>query len=255
MHRMFAAVVCPECAKQFSVPRADMGSPVACPWCGRTVAALPLAAPKPLSLDDAVQLPPVARHAERSRFSAGGMLLKLALVAVGSVFACGGAFLAGRLLPGCSAVGWRELAPPDGGCRITLPAEPVEESIAANPASPATRDGKRFVARSRLAGVTASVGWLELDPEKAKLTRADDVIAAEKDRRASEFGGSVAREAAVKDGPRDGRQVEFDTPSGPWTERYVYVPTGLRPRLYVVGVSGPADSPAARRVLDSFRVD
>jgi hypothetical protein len=183
------------------------------------------------------------------------VLLKLALVAIGSVFACGGAFLAGRLLPGCSAAGWREFAPPEGGCRASLPAEPVEEAIAANPASPVTRDGKRFVARSRVAGVTASVGWLELDPERAKLTRADDAIAAEKDRRTAELGATVVREAAVKDGPRDGRQVEFDTPNGPWTERYVYVPTGPRPRFYIVGVSGPADSPAARKVLDSFRVD
>ena len=59
----------------------------------------------------------------------------------------------------------------------------------------------------------------------------------------------------MKDGNRDGRQVEFDTPAGPWVERYVYAPAGPRPRLYAVGVTGPADGPAARRVLDSFRVE
>jgi hypothetical protein len=256
MHRMFAAVVCPECGKPFQVPRAALGEPAGCPWCGQTVAALPVATKaKPLSLDDAVQLPPVAKNPGGSRPSLAGLVVKLAVVAAACVVVGIGAFVVSRYGPRLLAdAGWRTFAPADGGCRAALPAEPVEEAVPANPASPVTRGGKRFAARPRF-GPSAAVGWLDLDPEKARVTRAEDAIAAERDRRAAELGGTVAREAAVKDGARDGRQVEFDTPAGPWVERYVYAPDGPRPRLYFAGVTGPADAPAARRVLDSFRVE
>lgn len=251
MHGMFAAVVCPECGKPFQVPRAALGEPAGCPWCEKTVAALPVATTaKPLSLDDAVQLP--------APKNSGGLRPPLAgviAVVAGCLIVGGGAFLVSRYGPGLAAdAGWRTFAPADGGCRAVLPADPVEEAVAANPASPVTRGGKRFVARRRF-GPSATLGWLDLDPERAKATRAEDAIAAARDRRAAELGGTVVREAAVKDGNRDGRQVEFDTPGGPWVERYVYVPDGPRPRLYAVGVTGPADGPAARRVLESFRVE
>ena len=256
MHGMFAAVVCPECGKPFQVPRAALGEPAGCPWCEKTVSALPVAATaKPLSLDDAVQLPSSGKNSGGSRTPLAGSAVKLIVVAAVCLLVGGGAFVASRYGPRLFAdAGWRAFAPPDGGCRVTLPAEPVEEAVPANPASPVTRGGKRFVARPRF-GPAASIGWIDLDPEKAKVTRAEDAITAERDRRAAELGGTLAREAAVKDGARDGRQVEFDTPAGPWVERYVYAAEGPRPRLYVVGVTGPADGAAARRVLDSFRVE
>ncbi len=256
---MFVAVACPQCGKPFQVEEPAVGRPAACPWCKQVVTALPVAEPagapsRPLSLDEAVQLPPAGtRPAPRGRLGPKLFVLAAVCVVVGV-----GTFLLARYGSGVVAGGaWREFAPPDGDCSVKLPADPVEEAVAADPRSPVTVGGKRFVARRWFERVTAEVGWLDLDREKARLARAGDVIDPERDRRAAALGGKAVKEGVAKFGTRDGREVQFETPGGPWVELYVFAPDGPHPRLYFVGVGGPnvaPDGPTARTVLDSFRL-
>jgi len=140
---------------------------------------------------------------------------------------------------------------------VQLPAEPVQEPIAANPGSPVTLGGVNYVARFN-SGLSASIGWQDIDAERVKLARTEDVLAAQRDFRASQMRGKVIREAAVKQDRIDGREVTFDLGDQVVVDRYLLVPDGPRPRLYIVSVSVPkkdAEGSTVRLVIDSFRLD
>lgn len=208
--------------------------------------------PAPLSLDEAEQLPPTSPPSSRSGRGRWVLLgLLTAAVAVGT-------FTYVRFGRGVLPEGvWREVRPAGEGFRVLLPAEPEEETIPANPLSPVTRPGKRYVAHRWYEQVTVSAGWLDLDPERAKRSRFEDVIAAERDRFARERNGTVAGEAAVKFDAHDGRQFTLTTPSGLWVVRYVYAAEATQPRLYFVAVGGPKvdpEGPTARKALESLRL-
>src|SRR5205823_9828367 len=83
---------------------------------------------------------------------------------------------------------WREFSPPDGSFRVTLPGEPAAETTEPVPDFTMTRPGERYVARSWYAGVTASVGWIGIDPDRAKDMRLEDLAGGEASRRRQELG-------------------------------------------------------------------
>ena len=109
------------------------------------------------------------------------------------------------------------------------------------------------------------IGWRDLDPEWVKLAAQDrdgaitlPVLTAERDRRKDQVGGTIAKEARVRFGAFLGLEVQMDTPRGKLVERYIVSLDGPRPRLYFMGIeakNAAADSPAAQKLFNSFRVN
>lgn len=282
---MFVPVACLKCGKMFQVPAAAAGTEVGCPWCKAVTPALPVAGvpapevgdspeaqPEPLSLDDTPQLPeppprripesPPAPVAVRPPFrfrlkTALGVLALMVAVAAATVAVLG--YGAGRF----AASAWAEFTPPDGSCSVALPGTPTAERVEPG-ADGITRGGERYVATGWYSRIAAWVGWQDLDPAWAKQAAADrdgvltsPVIAAERDRRKGQVGGTVTAEGTVRFGKYAGKVVQMDTPRGKLVEQYILALDGPRPRLYFLGVEAKnltPDSPAARRVFDSFRV-
>lgn len=251
---MFTAVACSRCGKAFQVAATALGTSVACPWCKESVLALPVASSPgesvtnaPLSLDAATQLPlPPAGPSPFPRLYLFGAI---------SVFAGVLAFFAVRYAT--SGGSWSEFAAPDGSVRAKLPGDPTEETLSANPHSPATLGGKRYTANQWLTDVTAWMGWVDIDPERAKLARPEDLIAAERNRRIDELGGKVAADGPLKLDEFSGIKVRYDTPNGPAIDQFLVVSSGAHPRLYVLGASASTEAAveeAANRVLLSFRI-
>lgn len=273
---MFVPVACLKCGKMFQVPAAAAGTEVACPWCKAATPALPVAGvsapdagdspeaqPEPLSLDDAPQVaePPPAPVA-RPPFhfplkTALGVLALMLVVAAVTVAVLG--YGSGRF----AASAWAEFTPPDGSCSVALPGTPTAGRVEPG-ADGITRGGERYTATGWYSGTAAWVGWQDLDPGWAKQAAADrdgvltaPVIAAERDRRKGQVGGTITAEGTVRFGKYAGKVIQMDTPRGKLVERYILALDGPRPRLYFLGVEGKnltPDSPAARRVFDSFRV-
>ncbi len=238
---MLVPVACGKCGKPFQVDEPAVGTAVECPWCKAGVLALPVAAPtatapQPLSLDQAVQLPP---EGSRPR-SGGNLLVRVFLLAVAMVVAGVVGWLASQYGSGRIPEGaWREVEFPDGNCKVKLPGTPVEEPFHIDTRFPGILGGKRHVVRRRFEQVHVGVGWLDLDPLVARTMHDDSLIAYERERRAAELGGkAVVRGSAQVDGfPAE--DVEYDTPNGPVYERLVAALNTPRPRLYVVTVGGP----------------
>lgn len=272
---MFVPVACLKCGKMFQVPGAAAGTEVACPWCRATTPALPVAgvpAPdaggspaassEPLSLDDAPQLPEPPPVPTRPPFrlplkTALGVLALMLVVTAVTVAVLG--YGSGRF----AASAWAEFTPPDGSCSVALPGNPTAERVEPG-GDGITRGGERYTAAGWYSGTAAWVGWQDLDPGWAKQAAADrdgvltsPVIAAERDRRKQQVGGTVTAEGAVRFGKYAGKVVQMDTPRGQLVEQYILALGGPRPRLYFLGVEAKnltPDGPAARRVFDSFRV-
>jgi hypothetical protein len=248
---MFVPVACPQCGKPFQAAADAAGRSVVCPWCRAAVPGLPVASPSAevLSLDDeepAGLHPRLARRPRARTIVAvvlGVAVLTFAVLRVGKLF----------------DADWTEFTPPDGSCRVLLPARPmIAEAVAANPHSPTVRGGERFVARKWSLKFVASLGWADLDPERAKAVRAEDLIAAEVRRRCDDLKAAAGRPAPCRVDDFQGAEVTYDTPAGTRVELLLVVPTGPRPRLYVLAVEGKdvkADDPVVRRFFNSFRVN
>ena len=275
---MFAQVACWKCGKPFQVPQAQLGQPVACPWCRETGTPLPVVGVVPEALPD--DAPPhvraVAKRVDAKSPASGSKRPWLAPVVVIllSLLVLVVAYLGARYYRG-SVPGfvWQRFDAPDGTCRIDLPGGTAEAELPANPKSPITRAGKRFTASSTFTRLGGFVGWYDLDPALIALTRSEDVFGPERDRRKAETGWTVeAESSAAKFGSYDPHaksekeknryfdtlEVRYVGGSTKYVERYVYVTAGPKPRLYVLGVGGGGfdpDGDAAKRVLSSFWFD
>jgi hypothetical protein len=287
---MFVPVACLKCGKMFQVPEAAAGAEVACPWCRAATTALPIAgtlaspvtetpaphAPTPphelLSLDDAEPAPELPRVIPEplpraipvppwppARFSLRPLLVGLAIVVVGSAATLAVLrYGSGHISP----ASWAEFTPPDGSCSFALPGTPTAESL--EPTDGVAGGGERYVTTGWYSRATVWVGWRTLDPAWAKQAQADrdgaltaPVLAAERDRRKEQAGGTVTREAKVRYAAYSGSRVEMDTPRGQLVEFYIVVPDGPRPRLYFLGIEAKhvaPDGPAATRLFGSFKL-
>lgn len=270
---MFVPVACNRCGKPFQVPEAAAGSNVACPWCQATVPALPVAGvasppasaggspdqPEPLSLDDAEPLAPPRPARRPFPFLTLAVGLVLVVVVAGLTVAVLG-YGSGRL----PASAWRDFTAPDESFAVFLPGTPTAEKLDPDPAIPSTGGGEIFATRGWYSRARAWVGYRELDPAWAKQAAMDrdgivanPLLALVRDRRKAELGATSSREAGIRVNAWWGSEVEMDTPTGKVVERYLVVPDGPRPRLYLIGLQAKkitADSPAARKLFNSFRV-
>lgn len=262
---MFVPVACVRCGKPFQVPPAAAGTDVPCPWCNAVGPALPVvvpdlsrltpaaqeptAPPEPLSLDDdpPAPAPPAAR---RRWWPVVGVVVLAAAVFAVTLVALG--YHAGRVPPSA----WRAVTAPDGSFRVELPAEPVVGPVGPLADFPMARGGQRLTARGWYSGVTASVGWYDLDPERAKTMRADDLAGGVFAARRAELGATATSQASVRRADRDGFEYRYGTPTGPAADRVVVVGTGPRPRVYVLSYAAPRlgeNDPGLTRFWESFR--
>jgi hypothetical protein len=249
---VFAQVACGKCGKPFQVPEAQLGQSVVCSWCRESVTAVPLSGIVPEALpDDSPALPRPRLKRPWLAPVLVTLLSGLALVVayVGSAYYRGG-------VPGFV---WQRFEAPDGTCRVDLPGRVTEEELPADPKSPITLSGKKFTASSTFTRVGGFVGWYDLDPRPIQMTRPEDVLAAERERRKAETGWAVETEStSARVGGFDLLEVQFADGSAKYVERYVFVTKGPHKRLYVLGVGGGHFDPAgedAKRVLNSFWFD
>ena len=271
---MFLPVACLQCGKLFQVPHAAAGTDVACPWCKATTPALPVAGvptvpvEEPLSLDDAPALPkrrlkaePVARSSIPTEWILNAAIgLVLAVVVLGITLAVL-RYGSGHISP----IAWSEFTPPDGSCTISLPGSPTLESLDPSPADTTTRGLQKYSTHGWYSGTKVWFGWRDLDPAWVKQAAMDrdgaitsPVLAAERDLRKAQVGGTIAKEATVRFGQNLGLEVQMDTPKGKLIERYIVATDGPRPRLYFMGIeakNATADSAYAQKLFNSFRVN
>lgn len=247
-------VTCSKCGKPFQVPEAALGQSAVCPWCQADVLALPLAqtaAPEPLSLDD----DPPASPGRTLRSLAVQLVLGVLLLTV--VF--GIAFVAARSGTGwVPEFGWVAFEAPDGSCRAELLAAAIgPEVYEPIPDFPMTRPGQRFQARGGYSKVAMSVGWIDVDREKAKLLRLEDIAGGEMARRKKELQATSTTSSNRKRNNREGLEVRYQTPSGVVVDRMIYIGEGTNPRLYVLSHSTPVLREGERsleRFFDSFQL-
>lgn len=261
---MFAQVACGKCGKPFQVPKGHLGHPVACSWCQETVTAIPLAGVIPEALPDDLPgapktvSPVPTRVADRPHskrpWLAPVVIVLLSAVALILAF-CGSRYYRGSV-PGFV---WQRFEAADGTCRVDLPGAITEAELPANPQSPVTKSGRKFIASSAFTRIGGFVGWYDLALERVELARAEDVLAAERERRKAETGWTVeAESASAKVGGFGATEVRFADGSRRYIERYVLVNKGPHPRLYVLSIGGgnfDPDGEAAKRVLASFWFD
>ena len=253
---MFVTLTCERCNKSFqATSRAGTGA-VPCPWCQSAI-SVPGGEPAPLSLDAAVQLPPVSPAVPTPTLppvrSRSLIWLALVCVAVGLT-----AFAVSRYGSGnVPESAWQKYQPADASFEVLLPGEPSEEPRTEPARSPSMRDGGQVIVRRRFEGVNAWVTWVDLIPDRVKSARPEDLIASERERRVAELPGKPIAVGGLKFGPWTGEEVRYETANGPAVERVIAVTTGSYPRVYCIGVSGPnvpPDGAVARRVLNSFHI-
>jgi hypothetical protein len=289
---MFVPVACLKCGKPFQVPDAAAGTTVDCPWCKSPTPALPVAglsqtppadargsstpAPVPREIPpadaggsptpaggptEAIPTAPVvaapAAAKPRSRFPFKTAIIVLILSAVAFLVAAG---IRGYRTGQVPFYAWREFTPPDGSFRVALPGEPAGPETTEPIADfTMTRPGERYVARSWYAGVTASVGWVGIDPARVKDLRLEDLAGGEADRRKQELGATAWGSGLGNRGNRDGMEYTYETPNGRVIDRMILVRDGPNPRLYVLSYSAPGlrgpDHPNVIRFFDSFKVE
>lgn len=265
---MFAQVACGKCGKPFQVPDGQLGQVVSCPWCREQTTALPLVGVVPEALPDDAPPPAPNRAVSRpaecpaapARPAPGRVWVKPVVIAVLSLLALVVTFLGSAYYRGAvPGFVWQRFDAADGTCRVELPGGVTEADLPPIGNYIVLKPGKKFTSGSMFTRLSGFVGWYDLDPAFAKLTRPADVLAAERERRKDETGWTVeAESASAKVAGFEALEVRYVGGSTKWIERYVYVPVGLRPRMYVVGVGGGGfdpDGPHASRVLTSFLFD
>lgn len=239
---MFVPVSCHQCGKPFQVPETSVGKAVVCPWCQE---AAPARTASPAGVPEPVPDAPVVRS--RFRFVILGLLC---------VVVAGGTFAVSRYGSGQVPAGaWQKFTPPDGECSVLLPGTPDAEAIGLNPFSPLMRTGERYSVRRWFDDVSVTVGWVNLDAERTRLARPEDVIAAEQRRLEETLGGKVEAEATVKFNQHTGAELTFRTEAGPVIVRLIAALDRPNPRLFILSVAGSsitADGPVARKFFPSF---
>ena len=250
---MFAPVGCAECGKLFQVERARPGQPASCPWCQARVLALPMAAkPEPLPLPLPVIPPGV--FPIRNRSARPWLWIAVAFL---SVFLALGTFLVQRYRNGAvPAFAMQSFTAPDGSCGATLPGS--AEAVTRPEFTPLQTGASLFASQSWLTRARGGLGWIELDPERAKLVRTEDLLINVRDELGRWLGEPTIEKAGlVKSGASEGMEVRYGTGTTRFTARILAVLDSPQPRIYLVWVGGPKfdpDGELASRVLTSFRV-
>jgi hypothetical protein len=199
---MFVPVSCTNCGKPFQVPESALGQLAPCPWCGATVAALPVSAPvappqppppaaaqqpqpqqEPFSLDDEPEAPPGRAQPGRSQGAPAperkprpaapaaadgkrfvGFWLMLAL---GLAVALSASLLTVAALKRKSGLfvsaDWKTFTTPDGSCTVDLLGTPAEDADAT------AGGGRRYTSEGWYSGAKAWVGWKDLTRAEASL--------------------------------------------------------------------------------------
>lgn len=231
---------CAECGELFEA------GPARCPRCGARASMKP----EPLPLPEEVGRAPVAAPPTPRR----RWILLVALCAA----VAGGTFLGQRYRGGAvPPFVMRECAAPDGSCRATLPgsADPVE----CPRFSELQTGGSVIATNSSFTRLTGGLGWIDLDPERARMVRGEDLFANVRDELGRWLGEPIIdKEGLVKSGASEGIEVRFGTGTRRFTARLIFALGVPQPRLYIVWIGGPHFDPAgetAARVLASFRID
>ncbi len=250
---MFAPVGCSECGKLFQVEHAQLGQPASCPWCQARVMALPMAAKaEPLALPEPVIPPGV--FPIRKRGARPWLWIAVAFI---SIFFALGTFLVQRYRNGAvPPFAMRTSTATDGSCQATLPGTAAE--VIPPQFTPLQTRASLFASQSWLTRARGGLGWIELDPARAKLVRTEDLLINVRD----ELGRwlaepTIEKEGVVKSGSSEGMEVRFGTGTTRFTARILAVLDAPQPRIYLIWVGGPKfdpDGEFASRVLASFRV-
>lgn len=247
---MFVPVSCSHCGKPFQVSDTAIGKAAICPWCQEVVNAPAEPSPRP---DPVVPPGDPVSVVDRPRSGWRFVLLGLVCVAVAV-----GTFAVARFESGqVPASAWQKFVPPNGACSVLLPGTPDAEPIGTNPFSSLMLTGERYSVRRWFDGVTVSVGWVDLDAERIRLARPEDVLAAEQRRLQETLGGSVEVEASVKFNQYQGAELTYRTREGPVIVRLLAALDPPKPRLFILSVAGPnvtADGPVPRRFFASFTI-
>lgn len=170
-----------------------------------------------------------------------------------------GSFFLARIssgLPPDSA--WR-IFPPNhqNEFEILLPGVPV--MVPRLPSDLSAVDvGRLAVVQRWYSRYSTWVAWADLDREQSSLIHPEELLKAERERRAIELNGTVTATGRLNFHNWPGEEVHYDTPNGPAVERLVLVNSSRQSRIYAFGASGPnldLDSPILKRIFPSFRVE
>lgn len=210
--------------------------------------------PLPLPLPEPLPEPIPDAHAPPFRTSP---ILRLLLFVFVCLLFTVAAFLVQRYRNGgVPSFIWESASVADGQCQASLPgsAEPIDVLNF----TPLQTKADIRVSSSRFTRLRGGLGLLELDPERSKLVRSEDMLTNLRD----EFGRwlgipEVDKEGVVKSGTSDGMEVRYGKESTRFTVRFVAALEGNSPRVYIVWIGGPKFDPdgvTATRVLQSFRI-
>ena len=249
---MLAQVGCSECGKRFQVEGDQLGQLASCPWCEASVLALPMAAKaEPLPLPEPL-IPPGVSAIPKRRARKWPAIPVVALC----MLIAGGTFLIQRYRNGAvPAFAMQTLTATDGSCQATLPGS--TEAVPGPQFTPLQTDVALFASQSWFTRTRGGLGWIELDPERAKLVRTEDFLSSVRDELGRWLGVStIEKEGVVKSGTSEGLEVHYGTGTIRYTARILAVFDSPQPRIYLVWVGGPKfdpDGEVASRVLTSFR--
>ncbi len=237
---MFAPVICSECGKRFAVERAYLGQHTSCPYC-LAAKAQPLPLPEPVD-------PPVRRFRKWPA---------IAVVALCIVIA-GGTFLVQRYRNGAMPpFVMQTFVATDQSCQATLPGSAA--AVDGPEFTPLQTGAALYASESTFTRIRGGLGWIDLDTERAKLVRTEDLLGTVRDELGRWLGEpTIEKEGLVKSGTSDGMEVRFGTGTTRFTARILAVLDSTRPRIYLVWVGGPhfkSDGEVSARVLTSFRVN
>ena len=155
---------------------------------------------------------------------------------------------------------WRPFNYPDALCSIYFPNEPqVDPAILEGYAF---ANGKTYWVDRWFERVRLEMTWIDLDPEKAKNTTLELMVAEQVEKDAEQFGVKPSRESAVNlvagNKKFSGIELQFQTEKGIVVQRYYLEKEAKFPRVYRLQVSGKklkADSKAVTKFFNSFKPD
>ncbi len=260
---MFVPVGCSECGKLFQVERGELGQPASCPWCQARVLALPVAAkttsdPEPLPLPEPFGTVDSVSTAEpiRRRSSHSGIRPWIVVLALSAVLALFTFLLLRHRGGGTPSFAMESFVAPDRVCQATLPG--TAEAVEAPVFTPLQTGASLFASKTWMTRIVGGLGWVDLDPGRSKLLRAEDVLGNVRDGLGRWLGEpAVDKEGLVKSGTAEGIEVRYGQGETRYTARIIAVLDGPQPRVYLVWIGGPhfkPDGELAEKVLASFRI-
>jgi hypothetical protein len=158
---------------------------------------------------------------------------------------------------------WRAFTAPDNSCTIQLLGRPTED-----PSAPESGQ-RRYFSRGWYSGTSTWLGWRNLSAVEVQIATAPEawhdpqltkLFDQERDWLVGRFGGYVSKDATINFKVPLTREVRLELPEGQGraVERMIVMPTGLRPRIYFVGMAGKRLDPEGAEVkhlFESFRVN